>query len=150
MATGLYSARTVLETCPGSVHGRWVASSCDGDLVGPVAPGFRGGVPAPADGRDGPRGAVLHAVVVDDDVIASEQHGSVRAEDDFRQRRPLGHDATPQFASTAEAVRASRSKQLKAPKRMLSADVGSSSTRAVQMPRTASCSCTASASTCSR
>ena len=84
-------------------------------------------------------------------VVAAQQHRPAGAE---RRRRggrtscrPL-RDAPARRASR-RANRSSRSRQVNAPNHTSGSSSGSSASRPAQIVRTASCSCTASASTCS-
>ena len=120
-------------------------------LVGAVAPGLRRGLAAPAHALHRAGRPVRDAVVVLDDVVAAQQHRPAGAEDHVGVL--VGRDSVtpppPTASSIRRATRSSRSRQVNAPNKTSSASVGSASTSAPQMLRTASCSWTASASTCS-
>jgi|SRR4051812_17026996 hypothetical protein len=90
--------------------------------------------------------AVLDTVLVLDEGLTPQQQGPARAEDDPGAVR---HAATPHESSIARAVRLSSSRQVHAPNQTSVSSDGSSRTSVTQMLRSATCSCTASASTCS-
>ena len=120
-------------------------------LVGAVAPRLGGRLAAAAHRRDRPGGAVLDAVVVDGR-RARRAAASARPGRAARGTRSCGrraHAATPQVDSSRCAVRFSRSRQAHAPNHTSGSSPGSSATSATQTSRSATCSCTASASTCS-
>ena len=124
-------------------------TSMPGDLVRPVAPRRRRGVAAPAHRRHRPGGAVLATVLVLDHVVATEQGRASRAEHDVRRGLDVLHAVAPQASSRCLATRSSWSRQVNTPRKTSSCRCGSASTIGTQIARTASCSWTASASTCS-
>ena len=122
------------------------------DLVRAVAPRQPAGLVAAAQRDDRALDPVHRALGVPDGRRAAHEHRPVRA----RARRPGGRSRsalTPRPRPTRRrargATRASRSRQVNAPKRISSTWSGSSSASVPQMSRAASCSWTASASTCS-
>ena len=128
-------------------------SSLRQHLVGSVAPGGRRAVTTSTQRRDRSGGAVSVAVLVLDDVVPPEEGGPARTEDDVGCPVGSGHRLTWSLASHSASMRrptrSSWSRQVKMPKNRSSRSRGSDSTRGTQMDRTTSCSCTASASTCS-